>query len=128
MNFIRTPNGKSLGRHVLLELYHCDTDFLDKTAAVEEILISAANLGKATIVETSFHHFSPFGVSGIVVIKESHISIHTWPEHGYAAIDLFTCDNEMDMKIMVTSLVDAFNAGSFEETLVLRGLPEKVLE
>jgi len=127
MNYIQNPNGKSLGRHILLELYNCDADFLNQTETIEKILVQTAELGNATIVETSFHQFSPFGVSGVVVIAESHITIHTWPEHQYAAIDLFTCDNEMDTKIMVNYLVQEFKAGSFEEKLFLRGIPEKVL-
>ncbi len=82
---------QALGKHLLVELHGCTPELLKKVDVVKEILVSAAKACKATIVETSFHEFHPFGVSGIVVIAESHLSIHTWPEHRYAAVDIFTC-------------------------------------
>ncbi len=69
----------------------CNTTTLCDLKKIEEILIGAANAAKATIVESRFHQFNPFGISGVVVISESHLTIHTWPEYGYAAVDIFTC-------------------------------------
>lgn len=113
---------KTLGRHLLLELYGCNTELLNQTDKIETILTDAARLVKATIIETSFHHFSPYGVSGVVVISESHITIHTWPEYNYAAIDVFTCDNSMALDKIRKFLSVKFEAKKYEQKLVKRGV------
>lgn len=82
---------QALGKHLLVELHGCSPELLKRTEMVKEILLSAAKVCKATVVDLAFHEFSPFGVSGVVVIAESHLSIHTWPEYRYAAVDIFTC-------------------------------------
>lgn len=85
---------ESLGRHLLVELYDCKPEILDDVSAVEQLMESAALAAEATIINLTFHHFSPYGVSGVIVIQESHLAIHTWPEARYAAIDLFTCGED----------------------------------
>ena len=87
---------ESLGRHILVEYYGCDVNLLNRASAVKEVMEDAARAARATVVESFIHQFSPFGVSGVVVIAESHLTIHTWPEYGYAAVDLFTCGDEVD--------------------------------
>ncbi len=87
---------KSLGRHLVAEFYDCDPKMLDDIEAIEKHMINAAYETGATVVNSTFHRFLPYGVSGVVVISESHLAIHTWPEYGYAAIDLFTCGNHVD--------------------------------
>lgn len=87
---------KGLGTHLLVELYDCDRGIVNDVAAVEAIMLRAAEVAKATIVGHSFHKFAPHGVSGVVVIGESHLAIHTWPEYGYCAFDLFTCGEALD--------------------------------
>lgn len=82
---------KSLGQQIVAEFYECDTEVLNHPARIEEIMCEAALAAGATIVSKVFHTFSPHGVSGAVIIAESHLAIHTWPEYGYAAVDLFTC-------------------------------------
>lgn len=89
----------ALGRHFLVELYNCDRDILDEVAEVERLMTAAAKAADATIIHVAFHHFSPTGVSGVVVIQESHLTIHTWPELGYAAVDVFTCGRQMDPQV-----------------------------
>lgn len=81
----------ALGRQVLVELYNCKPEMLNDVTAIEKSMVGAAEEAGATVINSTFHHFSPFGVSGVVVIQESHLAIHTWPEYGYAAIDIFTC-------------------------------------
>lgn len=81
----------ALGTHLLVELHGCDPDKLKRVDVVKEVLVGAARACKATVVDVAFHEFNPFGVSGVVVIAESHLSIHTWPEYRYAALDIFTC-------------------------------------
>jgi S-adenosylmethionine decarboxylase len=79
------------GQHLLAEYYGCPTSLLDDKHAIEALLNRAAKAAGATVVASVFHRFSPQGVSGVVVIEESHLSVHTWPEGGYAAVDFYTC-------------------------------------
>ncbi len=81
----------SLGYHYFFEFYDCPSDKLSLIEPVRQAMLEAAESSGASIVNDVFHQFNPQGVSGVVVIKESHLSIHTWPEHGYAAVDFFTC-------------------------------------
>ena len=81
----------ALGKHLLVELHGCQADLLKKVDFIRDTMLGAARACRATIIDSSFHEFSPFGISGVVVIAESHLSIHTWPEYRYAAVDIFTC-------------------------------------
>lgn len=81
---------KSLGRHILAEFFNCDKDILNDPTQIEKLMIDAAKEANATVLSTSVRTFEPFGVSAVVIIAESHLTIHTWPEYGYAAVDFFT--------------------------------------
>ena len=81
----------ALGRHLLVELQDCNREVLNDPSFLRDAMVTAAVECGAVVLGESFHRFSPQGVSGVVVIAESHLSIHTWPEHGYAAVDIFTC-------------------------------------
>ena len=81
----------ALGIHLILELQECRPDLLDDLDYVQQTLLEAAESTGATIIGNTFHKFSPQGVTGVVAIAESHVCIHTWPEYGYAAADIFTC-------------------------------------
>ncbi len=108
---------KALGRHILLELHECDSEILRDHDQIEKIMRGAALASKATIVKAVFHHFNPYGVSGAVVIAESHLTIHTWPEYGYAALDFFTCGDDVDPWIAhhyVAEKLKAKNKSSIE--------------
>lgn len=85
---------KYLANHQLIELHGCN-EKLSNNSKVANILVEAARLGRATIVQKYFHEFSPHGLTGVLVIAESHISIHTWPELGYCAVDVFSCGNKV---------------------------------
>ena len=87
---------RALGRHLIVELYGCKADVLNDKERIEQIMMEAAERAGATIVQKVFHLFNPHGVSGVVVIAESHLTIHTWPEYGYAAVDVFTCGSKVD--------------------------------
>jgi len=100
----------ALGQHLVLELNGCNPKLLGDVKSVEEIMVAAAKIAKATIVGIHFHQFSPFGVSGVVVIAESHVAIHTWPEHAYAAVDIFTCGETLNSKLAVQYLVEKFQS------------------
>src|SRR3954451_14783572 len=81
----------SLGVQWTVELMGCDSARLDDVDRIAHDMLQAAKMAQTTVVNSHFHKFSPQGVSGVVIIAESHIAIHTWPEVGYAALDMFTC-------------------------------------
>lgn len=110
-----------LGRHILVEYYECDPDILKSSELIESHLNKAAILAGATVVESVFHLFNPHGVSGVVVIAESHLTIHTWPEYGYAAVDLFTCGDTVAPDKAIDYLKTALNSGNSSTVEVERG-------
>ena len=81
----------ALGTHLLLELKGCNAELLDDLDYIRDAIVAAADKAGATIVGDTFHRFQPVGVTGILLIAESHIAIHTWPEYAFAAADIFTC-------------------------------------
>ena len=99
-----------LGTQVVLDLYECETDHLDDMAWVKKTLVEAARAAGATVVETVFHKFAPCGISGVVVIAESHLAIHIWPEHRYAAVDVFTCGESVQMDVATAQLAREFGS------------------
>lgn len=101
---------KALGRHILVEFLNCKADVLNDVAAIENAMVEAAQIAGATVINSTFHHFSPYGVSGVVVIQESHLAIHTWPEYRYAAVDLFTCGDTVDPWVSFEHLKKEFEA------------------
>ena len=100
----------ALGRHILVEFSNCKSDVLNDVSAIENAMVEAAQIAGATVINSTFHHFSPYGVSGVVVIQESHLAIHTWPEYRYAAVDLFTCGDTVDPWVSFEHLKQAFGA------------------
>lgn len=112
----------ALGTHLLIELKECNAEVLKNLEEVRDALVSAAKEATATIIDVSFHEFSPFGVSGMVVIAESHISIHTWPEYSYAAVDIFTCGDIIKPEIAADYLIRRFESKSPSVVEMKRGL------
>ena len=110
----------ALGRHLLAELHGCDPAILSDLEAVTRAMLEAAAQSGATIVTHSFHHFSPHGVSGAVIIAESHLAIHTWPEHRFAAVDYFSC-GAVEAEAAIRSLQVALGARSVERLSLTRG-------
>lgn len=113
---------KSLGKHVILELYGCNPELIDGETLVHEVLLEAAKIAKANVISSTFHQFSPQGVSGMVIIEESHFSIHTWPEHGYAAVDMFTCGDILDNMLAVDYIKEKFESTSIYMADMRRGI------
>jgi spermidine synthase len=118
----------SLGRHLLVELYDCSPELLSDVSYVEQAMVSAAQEAEATVINSTFHHFSPFGVSGVVVIQESHLAIHTWPEFGYAAVDIFTCGDTVNPWVSYHYLKNSLKAKYGSSMEALRGQMELVAE
>jgi S-adenosylmethionine decarboxylase proenzyme len=112
----------NLGRHLLAEFFDCTPNVLNNNALVEQLMTEAAVACGATIVQSCFHHFNPYGVSGVIVIAESHLTIHTWPEYGYASVDLYTCGDQCDPALAFNYLQDKFKASESNYLEFARGL------
>src|SRR4051794_32241323 len=91
---------RPFAQHTLIEFYGCSPAKLKRSRQVKTIMCDAVRRGRGKIVETVFHNFSPYGVSGVVVITESHVTIHTWPEHAYAAVDIFSCSDKLNHAVI----------------------------
>ncbi len=115
----------ALGTHLLLDLKECNPQLLDNIDYIKEAMVRAAVEAGATVLGVSFHKFHPVGVTGVVVISESHICIHTWPEHRFAAVDIFTCGAAFAPRKAADTIIERLEAADPTITEVLRGfLPE----
>jgi S-adenosylmethionine decarboxylase proenzyme len=112
----------ALGTHLLIELRECDPHILNDLPYLRNTLIQAAEEVGATVVGETFHQFSPHGVTGVISIAESHLCIHTWPEYGYAAADIFTCGDSFEPRKAAELLVQRIQAHDHSITEVKRGL------
>jgi len=111
----------ALGRHILAEFYDCPPEILNDIQRIERTMVDAALEAGAEIREVAFHKFSPQGVSGVVVISESHLAIHTWPELGYAAVDVFTCGKVVDPWVSCNYLKEHLSADRLTAQEIQRG-------
>jgi len=108
-------------QHLLIELFDCNTDALENQSLLTELLEAAATAANVTIVKSVFHQYSPQGITGIVIIEESHLSIHTWPEYAYASVDFYTCGDGQPEKAL-NVIQNGLNAQRTETMLIDRGL------
>jgi len=115
---------EALGKHILVEYFNCDKDKVNDPTFIEESMTEAAKLAGATVVNSTSHHFSPWGVSCVVVIQESHLSIHTWPEYKFASVDLYTCGDTVDPWIAFNFLAKSFASSNFSAVELKRGLKQ----
>ena len=110
-----------LGRHCILECYDCEHDWLKNQDSLEEILKQSALESGATVLHSYFHKFDKGeGVTGVIALSESHISVHTWPEHGYMAIDIFMC-GDCDPQLAADFIISNVNIGAFSIDIFERG-------
>ncbi|MEA3298273.1 MAG: adenosylmethionine decarboxylase [Chloroflexota bacterium] len=112
----------ALGKHLLLEFKDCNEEVLDGVDFLQHCLNDAAVACGATVVGQSFYHFSPYGVSGVVNIAESHISIHTWPEYKYAAVDIFTCGDRVEPEKAIALIAERLGTNSYSAIELRRGI------
>ena len=113
---------KSLGKHLIIELFQCDSTILNNPKTLEHHLLAAVKLSGATVIQPFFHQFSPHGVTGVVVVAESHFCLHTWPEYGYCALDIFTCGDSVNGNQAVDYLKESLNAATASVMEIKRGI------
>lgn len=111
----------TIGSHCLVELYECPSGLLDDELFVRGVVRTAADEGFSTLLHEVSHHFHPQGVTALGLIAESHIAIHTWPEHGYAAVDVFTCGDRANAEKACRHIAREFQAGRQSMTKITRG-------
>lgn len=111
-----------LGRHFLIEYGQCDPEVLNQPERIREGMLRAIARSGATLITDVFHQFSPQGVTGVAVIAESHVSVHTWPEHAYAAVDIFTCSEKMNAQFIQDDLRLLFRSQHVSAVEVPRGI------
>ncbi len=112
----------ALGKHLLIELNDCNKAILNDMDYLRSALNEVARLIGATVIKDAFYQFTPQGVSGVVIIAESHVSIHTWPEYSFAAVDVFTCGEVIEPKDAVKPLVEKLKAKSTTYIELKRGV------
>tara|TARA_Y100000589_G_scaffold194975_1_gene184349 strand:- start:58 stop:501 length:444 start_codon:yes stop_codon:yes gene_type:complete len=111
------------GNHLLLELYGCNREKLNDELYLRCQLNSAAKLAKASVLNIVSNKFEPFGVTAIALLAESHLSIHTWPESHYSAIDIFTCGRNMKPKLASQFLIESLEASNHLLKTIVRDYP-----
>jgi S-adenosylmethionine decarboxylase len=109
------------GKHYILELYDCPPDALDNEKLIRRLVKEGARAAGTTLLLTTSHRFFPQGLTALGLLTESHLSIHTWPEAGYAAVDLFTCGDHCRPEKACEFLTQALQAGRQELKIILRG-------
>ena len=112
----------ALGRHLLLELSGCPYTLLNDVDFIRKNILTAAEKAKVTVISDSFNRFNPQGISGMVIIAESHISIHTWPEYRYAAVDIFTCGDSAMPDRALGHIIEALRPEDHKIYVVKRGV------
>jgi S-adenosylmethionine decarboxylase len=113
---------RSIGKHVIADYYDCNRMIIDDLEKIQLIMRQAATDSGATVLDSKFHRFSPCGVSGIFLISESHLAIHTWPEYCYVAFDLFTCGSKIDPTRCLKMLEKNFEAERVSISEIDRGI------
>lgn len=103
---------KGVGHHLCIDLHDCQPDQLDSPDEIETLMVAAAKACGAKVVSSHAHHFEPFGVSCMVILAESHLAAHTWPEHGFVAVDIFSCDKELPSQLAAEYLQTKLGAKS----------------
>ncbi|ENH97062.1 S-adenosylmethionine decarboxylase proenzyme [Gracilibacillus halophilus YIM-C55.5] len=112
----------TFGRQMIAELWYCNRQLLDDLDSIKTMMVQAAVTAGADVREVVFHPFAPQGVSGVVVISESHLTIHTFPEHGYASIDVYTCGDKVNPLVAIETIQTQLESNACETLEIPRGM------
>ncbi len=115
------PPNIVLGQHAIIDLSGCSLEIINDHALIYDILVQTAQIAKVTVIDSLNHCFTPQGYTAVLVLEESHLSIHTWPEHNYVSIDLYSCNLQTDFHAIKDFLADKFQATITKFTLLKRG-------
>lgn len=119
---------RSLGYQLTIDFYNCNEEVINSVSTITKILEKGAKMMHLSIVDTVIHEFSPIGISGVVVIKESHIAVHTWPEYGYVSLDFFTCNQSYPLDDGIAWIKEKLGASKIEKSESQRGFLDKIKE
>jgi S-adenosylmethionine decarboxylase proenzyme len=111
----------SVGKHILVDIFNCNSKLLEKVDFIADTMHTAAKKSGATIVGKYFKQFEPYGVSGVIIIAESHISIHTWPEHGLVSVDYFSCSDDVNINAAINHIKEKLEGRNIKSFEVKRG-------
>ncbi len=121
-----TPSHQELGRHLLIDAWGCPSESVNDPKLVERAVLDSIREGGATLIDMIVHQFSPYGVTATAALAESHIAIHTWPEHGYFAADIFFC-GDLDPQKGIPAILQTLGATSHEVREISRGMPRAAM-
>lgn len=110
-----------VGRHAIADIYDCCKDKIDDIDYIKKIIFDSAECANLHIVDSKFHKFEPIGISGVLILSESHLTVHTWPEYNYLAVDVFTCGNRIDPKKACEIIAKKFQSKKYEIKEIERG-------
>ena len=116
---------QKFGKHLIIEIWNIPFNILNDINIIQNTILSACQIGNLTILNKNFHQFQPHGITGLVLLSESHLSIHTWPENGYGAIDIFTCGQNSLPKKALEHIIEKMNIINFQVQEIVRGIPSK---
>lgn len=117
-----------IGKHCILELYECNKNKLNDEAFIRTTITSSAKLAGATLINLITHRFTPQGITGLALLAESHISLHSWPEISYGAIDIFTCGKHTDPQLACENFIKEFEAKKFSLRNLQRNTPRELVK
>jgi S-adenosylmethionine decarboxylase len=123
MEKLLQPN-RMLGKHAIIDLSGCDSEIIRNCRLIHDTLIKAAEMAGLTVIGIMDHHFMPEGYTAVLMLEESHLSIHTWPEYNYASIDLYSCNLQTDFQTVIDFLANEFQATVTGFTFLERGFSE----
>lgn len=114
-------NNRTIGYQVLIDIYECDYKKMEDIVYIKEMMIELANILKTNIRKVVFEKFEPYGISGVLIISESHLTIHTWPEYNYVGIDIFTCSKKVEYNEALNYLLEKLGTNKYEIKELYRG-------
>ncbi|HEX9921163.1 MAG TPA: adenosylmethionine decarboxylase [Anaerolineae bacterium] len=116
--------GRKLGKHAIIDLSGCNSEIIRDCKLIHNTLVEAAKMARLTVIGIMDHRFMPEGYTAVLMLEESHLSIHTWPEHNYASIDLYSCNLQTDFQVVIDFLANEFQATVTEVAFLERGFSE----
>lgn len=115
-----------LGRHILIDAWGCSSESMNDPKLVERAVLDSIREGGATLIDMVVHQFSPYGVTATAALAESHIAIHTWPEHGYFAADIFFC-GDLDPNKGIPAILQTLGSTHHDVREITRGMPHAAM-